>query len=82
MTDRNPAAGVDIAFHVTRGLTRTFLLLQGETLAGQAWLDEKISPAAWRWGQAVIAEHRDLRDLLSAIEADGLTTNFTPQLDT
>jgi hypothetical protein len=49
-----------------------FLLLP-LTEAGKGWVEEHIPEDAMTWGEAIVVEHRYIRDIAEGILTDGLT---------
>jgi hypothetical protein len=50
----------------------TIFLLEPHTDAGIAWVAEHLPAEALTFGDAVVVEHRFIRDIVVGIQADGL----------
>ena len=48
-------------------------LLEPRSEAAQDWTDEHLPDDAMTFGPAIVVEHRYIEDIVSGIQADGLT---------
>jgi hypothetical protein len=49
----------------------SLFLLEAHTEAGQLWCDEHLPEDRQVFGRAVVVEHRYIRDIVVALQADG-----------
>lgn len=53
----------------------SIFLLTPNSEAATEWVDDNIDSEAMRWGNAVVVEHRYIRDIVDGLIEDGFTIN-------